>query len=480
MNILVTNVHSARNAGDRALLEATLTELQAQFPGYKITIAMNDPRSYGPERSVQVVSSFTHWFQDDTGAWRRWAMLAAPWLLLQSLVFALIWRWTRRRLPILGAAAQRRLLHAYADADLIVSCPGNFFFSGSGLGVPFLLAVAALAYGRLFGKPLYMMPQTIGPLRRRREQNTLRWLLQHVRVVLLRDEISAATVRAIGLRHPRCYVLPDIAFLYRGDNDLALLAQAQAELGGLARPLIGVTVINWQGHDRHHARPEVYEAAVAAALRAFLQSHGGAAILFPQVCGPSEAEDDRPPGRRIAEQLCSAGLPAVALTTEATPAQLQTAYGQMDIFLGTRLHSNIFALTAGTPVLAIAYQSKTHGVMQMLGLGDWVIDIQQATPEAVTVAVEKLWQERAALRTHLQRTLPEIQRQARQATAWIRADFVGLRPSHRRFVSCRSSTALRWAGRLAAPSDWASHWRGLSIARRYSHCWRRCGAGCRS
>ncbi len=423
MNILVTNVHSARNAGDRVLLEVTLTELQAQFSGCTITVAMNNPASYAPDQAVQVVGSLTHWFQDDDGAWRPWAVLAAPWFLLQALIFALIRRWTRRKLPVLCTGAQRRLLHAYAHADLIVSCPGNFFFSGAGLGVPFFLAVLALAYGQLIGKPLYMMPQTIGPLRRRREQWAMRWLLGQVRVVLLRDETSEAAVKAIGLRHPRCRVLPDVAFLYRGQNDLTLMAEAQAVLSELARPLIGVTVINWRGHDRHHARPEQYEAAIAAALRAFLQAHGGSAILFPQVCGPSAGEDDRPPSRRIAEQLWGDGLPVVALAAEATPAQLQAAYGQMDIFLGTRLHSNIFALTAGTPVLAIAYQYKTHGVMRMLGLGEWVIDIQQMTAEVVSAALEKLWRERVVLRAQLQRTLPEIQRQARQAAAWIRADF---------------------------------------------------------
>jgi len=184
-------------------------------------------------------------------------------------------------------------------------------------------------------------------------------------------------------------------------------------------------VINWRGHDRHHARPEQYEAAIAVALRAFLQAHGGSAILFPQVCGPSAGEDDRPPSRRIAAQLRGDGLPVVALAAEATPAQLQAAYGQMDLFLGTRLHSNIFALTAGTPVLAIAYQYKTHGVMRMLGLEAWVIDIGQATAEVVSAALEKLWRERAALRAQLQRTLPEIQHRARQAAAWIRADFAG-------------------------------------------------------
>lgn len=308
MDILITNAHSARNAGDRILLEVTLAELRSQFPGCSLTVAMNNPRSYAPGPGERVVGSLTHWVQDDDGAWRPCALIAAPWLLWQGLLFALVWRTMRRSLPLLCTDEQRRLLHAYRDADLIVSCPGNFFFSGSGLGVPFLLAVLALAYGRLMGKPLYMMPQTIGPLRRRREQRAMRWLLTRIRLVLLRDETSDAALKAIGLRHPRCYVLPDVAFLYQGEEDMTLLDQARAALPGLPRPWVGVTVINWRGHHRRHARPEQYEAAVAAALRAFLQSHGGSAILFPQVCGPSEAEDDRPPSRRIAEQLRGEGL----------------------------------------------------------------------------------------------------------------------------------------------------------------------------
>jgi colanic acid/amylovoran biosynthesis protein len=422
-NILITNVHSANNAGDQVLLSATIAELRANFQDAGITVAMNDPRSFPPNQHVHVAGSFTHWFQGDDGRWRKLAVLAAPWLILQAIAAALVHRLTGLMPPLLCTRSQRALLYAYQNADLVLSCPGNFFFSGSGIGLPFFLAVLSLMYGWLAGKPLYMMPQTIGPLRRRREQRAIRWLLEHVRIVLLRDEVSRATLEAIGLRHSRCHVLPDIAFLYRDAGDLTLLDQAQAELTALYRPLVGVTVINWLGHDPHHARPEVYEASVTEALRSLLRAQGGTAILFPQVRGPSVAEDDRPPAQRIAHQLRSEGLAVVALDSEPTPAQLRAAYGQMDIFLGTRLHSNIFALTKGTPVLAIAYQYKTRGIMSMLGLEDWVIEIGQVTPDRLSEMLVRLWEERAQVREHIRLVLPEIQCQARQACTWIRADF---------------------------------------------------------
>jgi colanic acid/amylovoran biosynthesis protein len=95
----------------------------------------------------------------------------------------------------------------------------------------------------------------------------------------------------------------------------------------------------------------------------------------------------------------------------------------MDLFAGTRLHSNIFALTAGTPVVAIAYYYKTYGVMQTVGLSEWVLDIRTLQAAEFEQRLETLWQQRAAVRSHLQQTLPQIQQQARRTAQLIRADF---------------------------------------------------------
>ncbi|MBW7883455.1 MAG: polysaccharide pyruvyl transferase family protein [Caldilineaceae bacterium] len=424
MNILITNVHSARNAGDSVLLEATLAELRAVFPGATITIAMNDPKSYRPRHDERVVAAFMDWFKATsagTGAWRLGRVLLAPWLLGQSLVVALTQRWWGRPAALPRSGARRELLLAYCQADLVVSCPGNFFLSGSGIGIPLLLAILALAYGWLAGKPLYMMQQTIGPLRRRRDQLAVRWVLERVRIVLLRDEVSRATLTEIGLEHPSCHVLPDLAFLYQGGGDVRPFAATLAPRN--ERPFLGMTVINFGAHNRFFRHQARYEAAVAAAICTFLRRHGGTVFLFPQVHGPTYAEDDRPPARRVAALAGDLAANVVVIEDEWPASPLQAAYGQMDLFLGTRLHSNIFALTAGTPVLPIAYQYKTHGVMQTLGLDHWVLDIDSVDAQQLTERLEQLWQQRAELRAYLATTIPAIQQQARLAAQWIRRDF---------------------------------------------------------
>jgi colanic acid/amylovoran biosynthesis protein len=441
LKILVTNAHSVLNAGDRVLLEVTLEQLRANFLHSEITVATNDLRGIQDGDEVSYVGSFTSWFksaEEGIDRWHRNHLLMLPWWALQSWLVALTLRHLKRPWPMPKNSARRDLLAAYCKADLIVSCPGNFFFSGAGLGVPFLLAVCALAYGWLLGKPLYMMPQTIGPLTRRRERWLLGAILKQMRFVSLRDKPSLLTVTALGVAADRCHVLPDSAFLFCGSGDLgpfaALLAGPSQESrdapdvqssGGEAfpRPYIGVTVIDWAAMNRRFTRQGIYERAVAAALSSFLARHGGTVFIFPQVTGPSHAEDDRISAARIAGMLAMHQSQVVQVNSVWSPGQLKAAYGQMDLFLGTRLHSNIFALTAGTLVLAIAYQYKTHGMLEMLGLSDWVIDIEDVDERQLTERLELLWQRRSEVRTLIQQRLPALQQEARNAVAWIAADY---------------------------------------------------------
>ncbi len=431
MKILVTNSHSVRNAGDRVLLEVTLAELQANFPGSEITVAINSLLGVEDCDTTRYVGSFMNWFKSvdaEAERWDRRRLLALPLWMLQAWLVGLAVRYLGRPWPAPRDAARRALLDAYVRADLLVSSPGNFFYSGSGLGVAFLLHVCALAYGALLGKPLYMMPQTIGPLSRRRERWALAPILKRMRFVTLRDEKSLPAVLALGVPAGRCRVVPDSAFLFEGDGESRRFT-ALIEEGGPRepdRPYLGVTVIDWGVKNRRFTRQAEYERAVSEAASAFLAQHGGTVFIFPQVTGPSALDDDRIPARRVAAALDAAGAPAVLVDAVWPPGELRAAYGRMDLFLGTRLHSNIFALTAGTPVLAVAYQYKTHGVLAMLGLGEWVIDIEDVDAAGLAGRLELLWQQRAEVKALIRDRLPALQHEARRAAMWIAADYAQL------------------------------------------------------
>ncbi len=452
MNILLINIHSTHNAGDDVLLRVALAQLRQNFPDSHITLAMNDPASYGVAPDMEgeevVVGSFTTWVKEGNrlangGGWRAGALLWMPWWVVQALLVAWTYRATGRArfLPpnTLRHRERRALLLAYCRADLVVSSAGNFLYSSGRLALPLLLMLAAMAFALAAGKPLYLLPQTIGPLRRRWERAAVRGVLSRARLVLVRDEISLALLQALGLPSARLHLLPDIAFLFRTQN-----AQASAALlktlpitlpsaiwqdgrdDDATRPLLGVTLINWGAQNERFDGQAAYEAAVAKAVRWFIQACNGSAVIFPQVHGPTAADDDRVPARRVAQQLSDLGERVQLVDAAVVPDVLKAAYARADFFIGSRLHSAIFALEAGVPSLAIAYQYKTHGILRMLAMSEWVIDIEAARGDAVVQLLQRGWAARTATRKQLSRTLPAIRREAEQAARWIHEDFVHL------------------------------------------------------
>jgi colanic acid/amylovoran biosynthesis protein len=279
------------------------------------------------------------------------------------------------------------------------------------------------------GKPLYLLPQSIGPLRRRWERWLVGWLLARARLVMVRETLSLKQL-PVPPQSPRVRLLPDTALTFTG----APLAEATAWLLSqgidlVQRPYLGLTAINWYAQNPAFPSQTAYEQALALAIQRFVEVCQGRAVFFPQVCGPSRDQDDRVAARRVAALLPGLGDRLVLIETTPEPALLKTAMGQMDVFLGTRMHSNLFALSGAVPFLAIAYQFKTQGIVRMVGLEQWVLPIEQASGGQVAEQLLALWQAREPVRAHLEAVVPPLKQQAAQAGPLVAADFAQWRAS---------------------------------------------------
>lgn len=412
-SILIVNLHSAQNAGDHALLQMSLADLHHHFPQRPITLSANDPVSYHVlGQRENVVPSFYYWIQviPSRGLTR---FIAIFWLLLLSILAAILYRLTGRAILWPIPTVQRQSIKAYFDADVVVSCPGNFLYSRSyQAGFPLLLTVYSIAYAWLAGKPIFMLPQTIGPIHRRWERLLLAWLLRRVQRVLVRDSLSLDLLYELGVPPANVRLLADMAF-QPPSRDVATGTELLLRYGitpDKQRPLLGVTAINWGAQDPSFKGQESYEAILAATIERFVREMQGSVVIFSQVCGPKAADDDRVPARRIKQHQAIAKVASRVVVVDdiLPPSVLRAAYAQMDIFIGSRLHSNIFALSEGVPVLAIAYQMKTWGVMQMLGLQEWVVDIASVDEDNLDDLCSQLWSVRQRLRTEIPDRINQI------------------------------------------------------------------------
>ena len=431
MKILLLNVHSSMNVGDEALLQSALAQLKLNFTESEFTLSLNESSSYtGGEKTLPSISSWVHPIDErGTVRWRYGRLLG---LLPATLIPVLSWRWLKRAIYWLTPPALRLILSGYLDADLVIGTPGGYLYS-SGRGINFLVVMYAILLGVLAGKPVYLLPQSIGPIKRRWEGWLLGRLLDRVRMVMVREQLSYQLVQQCKVRKPHVYLLPDMAFILpeaaQEEADVWLAAQGIAPLE--KRPRLGITLVNWVAQNKNFTRQEVYEQACAAAARWFIERQHGRVILFPQVWGPTEDQDDRIPAKRLVEQLPELAESIHLISNPLPPALIKTVYGKMDLFIGTRMHSNIFALSEGVPVIAIGYQYKTRGIAEMAGMGDWVIEIQDVDEKLLVTRLETLWEKRLKIREQLHRTIPGIIEQARRAGSLVQQDYNRIRLSSR-------------------------------------------------
>lgn len=418
--ILIVNVHSSHNAGDAALTMATIGQLRAIFPDCDVTLAMDDPDShYGDGLAI---GSPIQWVKPCT-TW-RWSQLAL--LVPATLIPAVTHRLKKRAFYALTPKAWQGLLKAYANADFVVSKPGGFLYS-SGRGLSMLVALYTMWLALIFGKPVYMFPQSVGPLLHSWERAAVGGVISKLRIIAVREPFSLSQLRQCGVPSERCNLLPDTAFAFQGasEQDAArwLLEQGVRIGDG---PWLGMTTVNWSAQSATFERQEAYERGCAAAIRSFVERHGGSAVLFPQVTGPLPSQDDRVSSRRVARELLDLGDAVHVIESPVSADILRTAYSFMDVFIGTRMHSAIFAMSSGVPTIAIGYQPKTSGIANLVGMERWSIPIEQVDDSVLVMLLNRLWNERESVSQYLKGVIPLLREQAQLPGKMIEDDFTTL------------------------------------------------------
>lgn len=409
MKVLILNAHSAQNAGDLAILRESIACMRRAFPAADLTITMNDEISELLPRDAVFVGSLTRWMMrvDARGEW-RWRKSLVPLyavlLILASLVYRLTGLQLLPRLP-----ERRALLRAYYAADVVAVIGGGHLYARHAANIAFAWLWMGIALAVLMDKPLIFLPQSFGPLPGAVQQGMLRWLLARSALVVAREYRSLRLLAEIGLRR-RVLVLPDLAFADDATNSESLLVPEVAALAAGGKPLIGLTLMDWQGQNPQFRNQRSYEAAVLALMRHAGERYGARVVLFAQCTGPTAAHDDRLIARRLLAEAHAQGIDNVYFVDAALlPEQLKAAYAGLDLLVATRMHSAIFALSRNVPALAIGYLYKSVGIMELLGLERHALDIATIDAEALCAGFDALWSEREAIRRHLAARIPAFQ-----------------------------------------------------------------------
>ncbi|MGB9880926.1 MAG: polysaccharide pyruvyl transferase family protein [Anaerolineae bacterium] len=411
MNILIINLHSARNLGDDAIMYATLEGLKETFPSARIILAANDPRSWERYRcrdaSVEVVGSLTTWVAYlKRGYWHaRWSavLIDVPLLILAALFYRLL------RIRFLwGSQEKRRLLSAYYDADLVISCGGGNFYAHFWISLFFLVSLAALGLAIIMDRKVVMLPQSIGPIKGWLQRQLTRTLLNRVNKIMVREPRSLEFIQNALCLRKQAVLVPDLAFTFTPTEHSSV--RLQDLQSGLK---IGVTIIDRaaqvKGKVFTAAQQEIYEEALVAALGEISRKYGATIYLFPQCTGPDFAHDDRQALHRVFLRLYEQGTPVVLFDEFSNFLELKAVYALMDCIVGSRMHTAIFAISLGIPVILISYQPKSIGMMEYVGLGRFCYEIGFLDQDRLVSGLSELIENRDKIKKMIRERYSEIQ-----------------------------------------------------------------------
>ncbi len=417
LNILVTNVYSYKNKGDAAIVLSLLREIKRAFPDADVLVQTADVKHDKDVYGAPVTSSLLWTLLSAVREKPILTRIAVPaWGIFSLSLYLCLHRlfgggavfWLPRELRVFVRENQR--------ADLAIACGGGYLrTANSGVRESILLFVTCLNFltAHYVGKRVYLYSQSIGPVHGRLQRAILRFSLDRVNIIEPREDIS---VDFLGKLQPRATIVPtaDPALLLGGTGTPPTAVKLQK-----GRMHVGITVRKWF---KDPAQLDAYMQAVAATIDYLIEQHQAQVFYIPQVIAENFGDDDRKIAQKV-WKLTKNQSDFVVIDQDLHPYEIIGLCGKMHLFMGTRMHSNIFALINHVPVVAIEYEHKTRGIMRGLNLEKLTIDIQDVTPQRLQELVDDVLKHRQTYVDLIKKHLPEQIQQSQKAIEVIKKDY---------------------------------------------------------
>ncbi len=374
MHIVIVNAHWS-NRGDEAAHRALWEELRIRYPNCRITVMFKDrkPVSWFPK--MKNSEHFSCQFKAAT--WDVWLTVLTRGLIGKDSML-------------------KKAVQTLKTADLIIYPPGGsvindrFFWSKQlEYLVPFLCA-------RIYRIPMFVAAPSMGPFDKSRRLR--KWLLETPKVLCVREDISRQYLETIGIRKD-VHVTMDLAFM--SDVDAVANQKRLEKLPellnflGMHEKSVGMTISSFKWHVKLSKTPHLTKQIEHSFRKMIdqLTRQGYGVLLIPQLFGNQNDTDYL--------QTFADGEHVLVMSEEPDTYLQQHIISKLFAVVGMRYHCNIFAAKMGVPFVAIAYEEKMTGFLELAKLSDYCIPVEEVSFEKLEEKFHKLEKNHELLRQTL-------------------------------------------------------------------------------
>ncbi len=291
------------------------------------------------------------------------------------------------------------------NAEMLISGGGTLMQDGTSTkSLWYYLYIIRMALKRNLKVMLYS--NGIGPLNHENSREITRDTLNRVNLITLRDEASAQLLDEIGVTKPKILVTADPALDLDGEpkeNGRALLESLGVPKG---KKIFGISVRRWQENGPN------FERILAEVCDYVSEKYDMISVFIPM-----QMERDLAISQSIAARMKNK---AVIVKSRYSVEKVMSMVSAMDLCIGMRLHSLIYAAAASIPLIGIVYDPKVSSFMEHTHQNLY-IDVKNLTADGVKVLIDKCMDNYNAISEDLRNNYKDLREKA-ELNAKLAAD----------------------------------------------------------
>ncbi|MGB2783158.1 MAG: polysaccharide pyruvyl transferase CsaB [Atribacterota bacterium] len=256
--------------------------------------------------------------------------------------------------------------HYLQHTNLFISGGGGLLQDSTGKGWSILYYLGLILLARIAKVPVMIYAQGIGPINKKINKLLIKWILNKVDIITVRDNPSKKLLNNLGVSSPSIYVNSDPVFLLKKKNINHIIDNhpyIQELIYSDDRPLIGISI-------REHKNNGSDSERIFAQAADYLIENYKAKIIFL----PFKFDEDVQSSEKILSLMKNK---ADILKIKLEPEELLSVLSRFSLVVGVRLHSIIFSSMANIPFIAFNYDPKVKHFVEDLGLSELLLDIDE-------------------------------------------------------------------------------------------------------
>jgi len=320
VKIMISGYYGFNNTGDEAILKSMVRAFKEKIPQIKIVVLSHSPLQTSQTYQIKAIN----------------------------------------RLHLID------IMLCLRDTNLFISGGGGLLQDSTGKGWSILYYLGLILVAKIVKVPVMIYAQGIGPVNKRINKKLIKWILNKVDLITVRDNSSKELLENLEVVKPSIYVNSDPVFLLKKKN-INHTIDSHPSIRELIksdnRPLIGISVRECKSNGSDLKR------IFAQAADYLIENYQAKIIFFP-----FKFDEDV----HISEKILSLMKnQADLMKIKLEPEELLSLLSRLSLVVGVRLHSIIFSSMANIPFVAFDYDPKVKYFVKDLGLSELLLEIDE-------------------------------------------------------------------------------------------------------